>query len=180
MGSGKNVVGHFGGGESGLPGVTTDRWEVFTGDVVLSAEGVRPRGGKIVLWFEDKPLPSGCAVYRAWYPADKMLKNLTRYLVEKEGSYCGWIGRDIHFLTAGVHDGKTMSWVCTHRDDRDIEENWQFPGERDEVVELFEGWDPVVLELVKATPLGRLMIISWFFEIGCLGLSVRGWMGREG
>ncbi|KAM7192152.1 hypothetical protein V8F20_008987 [Naviculisporaceae sp. PSN 640] len=162
---GTNVVDYFEDEERGLAGVRTDKGEVFTADVVLSAEGVRSRGRKLVLGFEDKPLPSGYAVYRAWYPADELLKNpVTKHLVEKGDSHYGWIGRDIHFLAAGLHDGKTMSWVCTHKDDGDIKESWQFPGEKQEVVKLLEGWDPVVMELVKATPPDRLFDYKLVFR----------------
>ncbi|KAK3346096.1 hypothetical protein B0T25DRAFT_268448 [Lasiosphaeria hispida] len=134
-------------------------------DLVLAAEGVRSKGRELVLGVEDKPLPSGYAVFRAWYPADELLGNdKTRYLVEHGDSHNGWIGQDVHFLAAAIKGGKDMSWVCTHKDDAAIEESWQFPGKVEDVLKVLEGWDPVVLELVKATPPDRLFDYKLVFR----------------
>ncbi|KAM7218857.1 hypothetical protein V8F06_005737 [Rhypophila decipiens] len=162
---GKNIVDYFETEDGEFAGVRTDQGEVLTADLVLAAEGVRSRGRKLVLGFEDKPLPSGYAVYRAWYPADKLLENpITKHLVENGDSHYAWIGRDVHFLSAAIHDGKQMSWVCTHKDEGDIEESWSFPGDYRDVATLLEGWDPVVTELVKATPEDRLFDYKLVFR----------------
>lgn len=98
--------------------------ERLVADVVLSAEGVRSRGRGLVLGVEDKPLASGYAVWRTWFPAGKVAKNeTTRHLVENGGSYDGWIGEDVHFLAAAVKDGAEMSWMCMHPDEVSIEES---------------------------------------------------------
>lgn len=128
----------------------------YRADIVLAAEGVKSRGRKIVLGFDDKPQPSGYAVYRAWFSTDKLKQNdLTKQLVQGD-SHNGWIGQDIHFLAAAIKDGEEMSWVCTHKDEAGIEESWQFPGKVDDVLKVLDGWAPVVQELVKATPSDRL------------------------
>lgn len=127
-----------------------------TADVVLAAEGVKSRGRKIVLGFDDKPRPSGYAVYRAWFSSEKLKQNdLTKHLVQSD-SHNGWIGQDIHFLAAAIKDGEELSWVCTHKDEAGIEESWQFPGKVEDVLKVLDGWAPVVQELVKATPPDRL------------------------
>lgn len=54
--------------------------------------------------------------------------------------------------------------MCTHKDDSDIEENWQFPGKVEDVLKVVEGWDPVVQELVKATPPNRLFDYKLVFR----------------
>ncbi|KAK3321932.1 hypothetical protein B0H66DRAFT_474442 [Apodospora peruviana] len=152
---GHNVVDYFETDEAAS--VRTDDNQTFTADVVLAAEGVRSKGRKLVLGFEDKPQPSGYAVFRAWYPSDTLLKNpVTKHLVDSGDSHNAWIGPDVHFLAAAIGDGKEMSWVCTHKDDGDIEESWQFPGNHEDVTRILEGWDPIVTELVKATPPDRL------------------------
>ncbi|GAB1317416.1 hypothetical protein MFIFM68171_07626 [Madurella fahalii] len=139
--------------------------EVLTADVVLAAEGVRSRGRKLVLGFEDRPQPSGYAVFRTWFPSDELRKNdKTRHLVENGDSHHAWIGEDVHFLAAAIKDGREMSWVCTHKDDGSIEENWQFPGKIEDVLRVVGGWDPVVVELVKATPPERLFDYKLVFR----------------
>ncbi|KAK5659242.1 hypothetical protein OQA88_1334 [Cercophora sp. LCS_1] len=138
-------------------GVETSTGARFTADLVLAAEGVRSRGRKLVLGFEDHPQPSGYAVFRTWYPSDELAANpRTRHLVANGDSHNGWIGQDVHFLAAAIKDGKEMSWVCTHKDEGDIKESWQFPGKLEDVLKVLEGWDPVVLDLVRATPPDRL------------------------
>jgi len=97
-------------------------------------------------------------------PAIWLAKNeKTKHLVQGD-SHNAWIGQDIHFIAAAIKDGKEMSWVCTHKDDSDIEESWQFPGNVDDVLRCLQGWDPVVLELVKATPKDRLFDYKLVFR----------------
>lgn len=136
---GCNVVEYF-ESEDGA-GVVLESGERLTADAVLAAEGVRSRGRRLVLGFEDKPLPSGYAVFRTWFDAAELAKNdKTRHLVENGDTHTGWIGQDVHFLAAAIKDGKEMSWVCTHKDEGSIEESWQFPGKIEEVLKVVEGW----------------------------------------
>lgn len=160
---GHNVASYF--ETDAHAGVETDSGQKFTADLVLAAEGVRSRGRSLVLGADDKPQPSGYAVYRAWYPSDELLANpLTKHLVATGDSHAAWIGQDVHFIAAAIHDGKTMSWVCTHKDEGDIEESWQFPGNYSDVVSLLDGWDPIVTELVRATPPDRLFDFKLVFR----------------
>jgi len=132
--------------------------ERLTADLVIAAEGVRSRGRKIVLGFDENPKSSGYAVYRAWFPSDEVAKNpLLKHLVENGDSHLGFIGPDIHFLCSSLKNGSEINWVFTHIDDGNIEESWQFPGKPDEALKYLEGWCPLVHELVKSTPEGRLI-----------------------
>jgi len=113
---GQNVTGYFEDETCG--GIELGGGERVTADVVLSAEGVRSPGRKIVLGRDDLPQPSGYAVFRAWFPADELRKNpLTRHLVEGD-THNGWIGEDVHFLAAAIKGGDEISWVghrCSSR-----------------------------------------------------------------
>ena len=87
-----------------------------TGDVVLAADGVRSKGRKLVLGYEDKPKSSGYAIYRAWFTAEKIASNpRTKFLVENGDFHAAWLGPDIHFLVATLKGGKDISWVFTHK-----------------------------------------------------------------
>lgn len=133
--------------------------ERLTADVVIAAEGVRSRGRKIVLGFDENPKSSGYAVYRAWFKsADKVAKHpLLKHLVVNGDTHQGFIGPDIHFLCSSLKNGSEINWVFTHIDDGNIEESWQFPGKPEEALKYLEGWCPLVRELVKCTPDGRLI-----------------------
>jgi 2-polyprenyl-6-methoxyphenol hydroxylase-like FAD-dependent oxidoreductase len=121
-------------------------------DVVIAAEGVRSRGRKIVLGFDDKPKSSGYAVYRSWYSGASIASNpLLAHLVDGD-SHSGFIGPDLHFLVSSLKGGKEFNWVFTHVDDGNIEENWQFPGKIEDCLKYVDGWAPIVQEIVRSTP----------------------------
>ncbi|KAL1844181.1 hypothetical protein VTJ49DRAFT_3837 [Mycothermus thermophilus] len=132
--------------------------ERLSADVVIAAEGVRSRGRKIVLGFDENPKSSGYAVYRAWYPAERIRDNpIVRHIVVNGDTHQGFIGPDIHFLASSLKNGSEVNWVFTHIDDGNIDESWQFPGKPEEALKYLDGWCPIVRELVKATPEGRLI-----------------------
>ena len=102
------------GGGAGV--VLEDTGEKVVADVVLAAEGVRSRGRKIVLGYEDRPKPSGYAVYRAWFPADDIACDPDlRWLVTGGDKHVAWLAPDIHFIAACLKGGRDFSWVCTHK-----------------------------------------------------------------
>lgn len=74
------------------------------------------------------------------------------------------IGEDKHFLAASIKNGKEFSWVLTHKDEADIDEDWQFPGKKSEVLANLEGWAPIVHDLVNATPEDRLVDYKLVFR----------------
>ena len=105
---GQNVTSYF---EEDTCGGIEVGGERITADVVLSAEGVRSPGRKIVLGFDDLPQSSGYAVFRAWFPSTELAKNpLTKHLVDGD-THNGWIGEDAHFLAAAIKGGAEISWV---------------------------------------------------------------------
>ncbi|KAK3214014.1 hypothetical protein GRF29_28g1734236 [Pseudopithomyces chartarum] len=147
---GQRVTDYFEDGEKAGVVVNGERMEA---DVVVAAEGVRSRGRKIVLGFDDKPKSSGYAVYRCWFSGDAIKDNaLIRHLVADGDTHSGYIGPDLHFLVSSLKDGKEFNWVFTHVDDGNIEESWQFPGRIEDCLKYVEGWAPVVQEIVRSTP----------------------------
>jgi 2-polyprenyl-6-methoxyphenol hydroxylase-like FAD-dependent oxidoreductase len=51
------------------------------------------------------------------------------------------------------------SRLNVRQDERDIDESWSFPGKKEDVLKTLESYDPVVHEIVKATPEDRL--VDW-------------------
>ncbi|KAH7076183.1 hypothetical protein FB567DRAFT_596801 [Paraphoma chrysanthemicola] len=132
--------------------------EEMVADVVVAAEGVRSRGRKIVLGFDDKPKSSGYAVYRSWFSGDAIKDNPIIGHLVKEDSHSGFIGPDLHFLVSSLKGGKEFNWVFTHVDDGNIEESWQFPGRVEDCLKYVEGWAEIVQEIVRSTPKGARLI----------------------
>ncbi|KAK7206965.1 putative monooxygenase [Myxozyma melibiosi] len=134
--------------------------ERFSADVVLAADGVRSKGRQIVLGYDDKPKSSGYAIFRTWFPAGELATNpLTKFMCENGDYHCGWLGPDIHFLAATTKGGKDFSWVCTHKDEADIEESWSTPGKLEDARKVLEGWEPAVQAIIDATPPDSL--VDW-------------------
>jgi 2-polyprenyl-6-methoxyphenol hydroxylase-like FAD-dependent oxidoreductase len=134
--------------------------ERIIGDVVLGADGVRSKARELVLGYDDKPKPSGYAVYRAWMSSDELAKNdLTKELVVNGDTHTGWLGPDVHFLAASIKGGREFSWVCTHKDDRGVDEGWSEPGDKADALNVLEGWDPAVRAIVQMTPPEKL--VDW-------------------
>lgn len=153
---GQQVTEYF---ENGREAGVVSNGERITGDVVLGADGVRSNARALVLGFDDKPKPSGYAIYRAWMNSEELAKNeLTRGLV-KGDTHTGWLGPDVHFLAASIKDGKEFSWLFTHKDDGNVDEGWSEAGDHDDACRILEGWDPTVCAIVKMTPPERL--VDW-------------------
>ena len=110
--------------------------------------------------YDDKPKPSGYAIYRAWMSSEELAKNdLTKDLVIHGDTHTGWLGPDIHFLAASIKDGKEFSWVCTHKDERDVDEGWSEPGSHEDALRILDGWAPEVHAIVQMTPPEKL--VDW-------------------
>ncbi|KAI1085026.1 hypothetical protein F5B20DRAFT_575493 [Whalleya microplaca] len=134
-------------------GVVLEGGERLTADVVLAAEGVRSAGRKIVLGFEDKPKPSGYAVYRSWFSADEIAKDPDlRFFTDNGDTHIAWLGPDVHFIAASLKNGKDFSWVCTHKDDQDIEESWQYEVPLEDARKWLKGWEPTIQKILDKTP----------------------------
>ncbi|KAF8248753.1 FAD/NAD(P)-binding domain-containing protein [Wilcoxina mikolae CBS 423.85] len=152
---GKRITSYHEDDTEGKAWVTTDQGEVFKGDVVVGADGTRSRARKLVLGYDDKPKSSGYAIYRAWFDAEEAGIGediLTREFVANGDTHTGWLGPDVHFLVATCKGGKELSWVCTHKDEADIEESWSLPGKVEDVLKILEGWDPRCRAIVEKTP----------------------------
>ncbi|KAI0420109.1 putative monooxygenase [Xylaria grammica] len=134
-------------------GVVLDSGERITANVVLAAEGVRSRGRKIVLGYDDAPKASGYAVYRVWFDAAEIAKDPDlRFFTDHGDKHVAWLGPDVHFIAASVKNGKDFSWVCTHKDEQDIEESWSFEAPLSDARKVLEGWDPIVQKILDKTP----------------------------
>lgn len=150
---GQNVTDYF---ETDDEAGVISNGERLTADCVVAAEGVKSKGRKIVLGYEDRPKASGYAVFRAWMKTDELAKNTATKWFCHGDTHNGWMGEDKHFLVASIKNGTELSWVLTHKDDGDIDEDWSYPGKKEDVLECIKSWDPVLHDLVSATPPERL------------------------
>jgi 2-polyprenyl-6-methoxyphenol hydroxylase-like FAD-dependent oxidoreductase len=129
-------------------------------DLVVGADGVHSKARNFVTGTIDKPVSSGFAIYRAWFPLDILSNNpMTENYVHGGDSMNAWIGADVHCFVTVNKSLDSVSYVLTHKDDYTVEESWSFPGRVEDILKVVEGWDPVLLAILAATPSDRL--IDW-------------------
>ncbi|KAI5118775.1 hypothetical protein M0805_005656 [Coniferiporia weirii] len=150
----QNVEAYWEDPEKKRAGVVVNG-ERMEADVVVGADGARSRARELVFGYEDKPIPSGYAIYRAWFNSKEQgldTDPLTSMFYKEGGEFHAWIGKDIHMLAMSFRDGEEMCWVLTHKDDNDINESWSYPGKIEDVLSYVDGWDPCARALIEKAP----------------------------
>jgi len=138
LASGKEICGDI---IIGADGTVTD----FLTDLI---KGVKSAARTAVLGYEDKPKSSGYAVYRAFFPADRLKDDPALNHFTKKDYINVWIGPDMHGFVTSLRNGKEINWVLTHKDEANIDEGWAIPGNMEDVKELLKGWDPIFQKVV--------------------------------
>jgi salicylate hydroxylase len=131
------------------PSVFLPSGEEILADAVIAADGVKSTGRTQVLGFEDRPIHSGYAVWRAYSSADIFKDDpiVKSALLDGGDTTQLWIGPDLHGFVTVLRDGKDINAVLTHKDDADISEGWNCPGQREDILQAIKGWDPVFVRV---------------------------------
>ena len=58
-----------------------------------------------------------------------------------------WVGPDVHGLVTTVCDGAQINAVLTHKDVADVAEGWSEPGNRQDVLDCINCWDPSLVRV---------------------------------
>ncbi|KAH7077569.1 hypothetical protein BKA63DRAFT_411071 [Paraphoma chrysanthemicola] len=126
----------------------------YSADAVLVGDGVHSKGRSFLTGIPEKALKSGFAVYRSWFPLDNLRgSDLTRQIADAdEDQFAIWIAEDTHaVLTTNVKQ-QTCTCFATHKDLTDIEESWHLKGSVDDMLNVVNGWDPVLREIIRSIP----------------------------
>ncbi|KAL2065416.1 hypothetical protein VTL71DRAFT_3086 [Oculimacula yallundae] len=128
--------------------------EKLVADAVVGADGVYSKTRTYVTKTPDAPKRSGFAIYRSWFPLDRLLDHpLTRHLASPgKDSTNVWIGTDQHAI---VHINTSLRHVgafITHKDTYTVEESWSYPGNVKDMLACVEGWDPVLHAVFSQVP----------------------------
>jgi salicylate hydroxylase len=135
------------------PSVTLANGEVITADVVLAADGIKSRLRKQLLNLdEDIPIPTGDAAYRAILPREAMESDpVLRELVDTPRG-TRWIGPGRHVMAYPMKQHKLYNMVLLHPDTFGSEESWTANATKQELVDTYAGWDPVLQKLFALIP----------------------------
>ncbi|KAI0028905.1 monooxygenase [Vararia minispora EC-137] len=144
------VESYFEDSTRGVAGVVLRSGEHLEADIVVGADGVRSRARKLVLGYDDKPLPSGYAIYRTWFDTREVgleKDPRTAFLAREEDVLHCWLGVSFSPVFSVARGADALPAVSA-----DISESWSFPGDRDAVLKIVDGWDPVCTALLARAP----------------------------
>jgi len=155
--------------------------KIYEADFVIGADGVHSKARAVVTKKQEKPQKSGFAVYRSWFQLEGLRKNpKTEWIAASEKDLLlVWIGKDTHAIVTTNTKMKSITCFATHKDDSNIEESWNLPGKIEDMLAAVEGWDQVLLEVIKQIPpevlidwklLWRNPVKQWVSEGGRLAL----------
>ncbi|KAG8214966.1 monooxygenase [Butyriboletus roseoflavus] len=173
---GQDVVEYWEDDERETAGVVLDSGERLQADLVVAADGVKSRGRSYVLGYDDRPRPSGYAIYRAWFDAEERGVDIdprTDFLCKDGDVLYGWIGKDVHLLASSFRGGKSISWVLTHKDTEYVDGVWSLPGRIEDVLEIVKGWDPRCAAVISKAP----YCVDWKLIVHD---PLPGWVSKSG
>jgi 2-polyprenyl-6-methoxyphenol hydroxylase-like FAD-dependent oxidoreductase len=132
----------------------------YEADVVIGCDGIHSKARDAVTGVPTKPISSGFAIYRAWYPLDHLHGDpLLEDLANGGDSMNAWIGPDVHCFATVCSAADRLVVLITHKDDYAVEESWSSLGRIEDVMKVVNGWDPILQRLVKTIPADKL--IDW-------------------
>ncbi|KAJ3545767.1 hypothetical protein NM208_g2348 [Fusarium decemcellulare] len=128
---------------------------------VIAADGIHSVARTVTTGQEDRPVGSGFAVYRTWFPLDCLKDDplTSHYVTSGENCFHVWLDRDIHAMVVTNQSLRGCVVFCTHKDTAESHESWSSPGKVEDELSLLEGWDETLRAVVSKIPPGRL--VDW-------------------
>jgi 2-polyprenyl-6-methoxyphenol hydroxylase-like FAD-dependent oxidoreductase len=89
----------------------------YSADAVLAADGVHSQGRSFITGTPEKALRSGFAVYRSWFPLERLRRHeLTKHLSSAdEDQFAIWIAEDTHAILTTNRNLQTCTCFATHK-----------------------------------------------------------------
>ncbi|KAE7996943.1 hypothetical protein FH972_001619 [Carpinus fangiana] len=163
---GKPVKEYFEDANAKKGGVILENGEVHLADLVIAADGIKTRSGKLVAGKDTSPKESGMAIYRCAYPIDlafadpNVRQRWQSTNTDTPPSWEFWLGPGMHAAVLIAHG--IAHWALTHKDDGSARESWDPKVKPEEVLrqmDVAKGWHPDLLALMRTAPPGS--IVHW-------------------
>ncbi|KAF2762115.1 FAD/NAD(P)-binding domain-containing protein [Pseudovirgaria hyperparasitica] len=129
------------------PRVTTESGAEYHCDMIVAADGLWSKCRECLLKKKDTPLPTGDLAYRILLPLDQIKDQDLRDMVSKPACRF-WVGPKAHVVAYSIRDGTIYNIVLLVPDDLPEHVSKQ-QGSVDEMMKLFDGWDPVLTRFLK-------------------------------
>jgi salicylate hydroxylase len=119
-------------------------------DVVLGADGIKSRIRKQLLGKGgDAVIPTGDAAYRFVLPRAVMENDPElRELIDRPGG-TRWVGPGRHVMAYPIKRHQLYNMVMLHPDVVDSKESWTAMGTKEEMLAMYEGWEPLLQKLMR-------------------------------
>jgi salicylate hydroxylase len=123
------------------PSVTTVKGSVYSGDLVVAADGLWSRCRECFLGYKNEPEPTRDLAYRIVLTLDQIQdKALRSWIMNPEVHF--WIGPGAHAVGYSLKAGQMYNIVLLVPDDLPVGVSKQ-SGSVEEMRGLFDGWDPM-------------------------------------
>ena len=113
----------------------------FEADIIIAADGIHSTLQTYVVE-PTAPEYSGVRAYRGLIPRE----TLPGWI---DAAHMVWMGDGKHFIVYPVRSGRLLNYVGFVPTRSETIESWSAAGDRDELAESFDGWDPRVVRLLE-------------------------------
>jgi salicylate hydroxylase len=113
----------------------------FEADLIVGADGVRSTV-RSKIFGDDAPKFTGNMCFRAVVPVDGSFN-----FVSPDSSF--WLGPKSHVVTYYVQRGQAVNIVAVNETAEWVEESWNAPSSREELLAAFAGWHPNIIKLFE-------------------------------
>jgi salicylate hydroxylase len=114
-------------------------------DLLVGADGIHSRVRHLTFG-PEKPRFTGCVAWRGLVPAERIAP------LGIEIASHNWMGPDAHVVHYWVAGGRMMNVVCVAEHGTWTSESWTDKGDVAEVLARYDGWHPIVRDLIGAFP----------------------------
>lgn len=149
---------------SGKVSVLTASSEIFTGDVVVAAEGIGTKSHEIVTGSLVPFVTSGYAIVRGAFSPSLIASNSrgAELLLEpgQTPEVRTYVGKDMHLITLFTHDKVGLAF--THKEDGSATESWNHTIPAEDLVAMLKertSWGEQIIDLIQQVPPNSL--IDW-------------------
>ena len=116
--------------------------EVIEGDLLVGADGIHSAIRTQMLG-PDRPDFTGHTAWRAVVPMERLGD------LAPPPTACVWVGKRRHAVTYRLRGGTLANFVGIVENDAWTSESWTEQGTKEEVLADFEGWHPIVTNLIE-------------------------------
>ncbi|EUC30727.1 hypothetical protein COCCADRAFT_103141 [Bipolaris zeicola 26-R-13] len=137
----------FGSAPGDRARVKSYQGQTYEADLIVGADGLWSSCRSTMLGRNDPPLPTGDLAFRIVLSVDQIGDPKLKEMVQTPACRF-WAGPDAHAVAYSIRGGNMYNVVLLVPDDLD-EGVARMQGNLDEMRRLFEGWDPVLTQLLE-------------------------------